>query len=154
MTKHIFNIGGMTCGACQAHVQKAVEKLPGARHVNVNLLRNTMELELDGSTTVTQVISAVEAAGYSARPASQHAGESSPPQNEATPLRARMLHSLIFLVPLIYLAMHGMLHLPFPQAWDESQNLLATIFAQFLLLLPILYLNRVFYSEEELMKET
>ncbi|MBQ6473514.1 MAG: heavy metal translocating P-type ATPase [Victivallales bacterium] len=145
MTKHIFNIGGMTCGACQAHVQKAVEKLPGAHGVNVNLLRNTMELELDDSATVTQVIRAVEAAGYSARLASQPAAVSPAPQDEATPLRSRMLHSLIFLVPLIYLAMHGMLHLPFPQSWDEPQHLLAAIFAQFLLLLPILYLNRVFF---------
>ena len=146
MTNHKFNIGGMTCGACQAHVQKAAEKLPGAHHVNVNLLRNTMELELDDSTTVAQVVAAVEAAGYSARLADQTATtQPAPPQDEAAPLRARMLQSLIFLVPLIYLAMHGMFHLPFPQAWDDAPHVLAAIFAQFLLLLPILYLNRVFF---------
>lgn len=59
--KEKFNISGMTCAACVAHVQKAVESLEGTENVNVNLLTNSMTLDLDTSRTdVTDVIDAVE----------------------------------------------------------------------------------------------
>ena len=62
-----FNIEGMTCSACQAHVQKAVEKLDGLTYVNVNLLKNTMDVKYDDSITNDEIIKkAVENAGYKA----------------------------------------------------------------------------------------
>ena len=62
-----FNIEGMTCSACQAHVQKAVEKLDGLTYVNVNLLKNTMDVKYDESIVNDELIkSAVSNAGYKA----------------------------------------------------------------------------------------
>ena len=62
-----FNIEGMTCSACQAHVQKAVEKLDGLTYVNVNLLKNTMDVKYDESIVNDDIIkSAVTNAGYKA----------------------------------------------------------------------------------------
>ena len=148
MRKAKFKITGMSCGACQAHVQRSVEKLPGAQHVNVNLLRNTLELELPEDTPVSQVVSAVEAAGYGAIPEDSSSAiplDTGTGQDESRLLRSRILRSLVFLVPLMYLAMHGMLHLPCPATWEKPASALPIVFAQFLLLLPILYLNRIFF---------
>ena len=148
MRKLKFKVTGMTCGACQSHVQRAVENLPGAQHVNVNLLRNTLELELPEDAPVSQVVSAVEAAGYGAIPEDSSSAiptDTATGQDESLHLRARILRSLVFLVPLMYLAMHGMLHLPCPATWETPPCALPMVFTQFLLLLPILYFNRVFF---------
>ncbi|MBO4618815.1 MAG: heavy metal translocating P-type ATPase [Victivallales bacterium] len=148
MRKIKFKVTGMTCGACQAHVQAAVERLPGAQHVNVNLLRNTLELELPEDTSVSQVVSAVEAAGYGAIPEETSSATSrttATGQDESLLLRSRILRSLVFLIPLMYLAMYGMLHLPHPATWEKPTSALPIVFAQFLLLLPILYFNRIFF---------
>ena len=67
MKKTKFDVTGMTCSACQAHVEKAVKSLDGISAVNVNLLRNYMQVEYDeNSTNSTEIISAVEKAGYGA----------------------------------------------------------------------------------------
>ena len=147
MTQKIrFQIKGMTCGACQAHVQRAAESVPGASKVNVNLLRNTLELDLAAPATAAQVAAAVEAAGYTAMLEGAGAPRADAPADERAALRRRLLASLVFLVPLFYLAMHGMLRLPFPAAWDDARHALPVAFAQFLLLLPILLLNRAFFT--------
>ena len=67
MKKLKFNVTGMSCAACQAHVEKAVSKVEGVTDVNVNLLANKMTVDLDeGVTNAQAVINAVESAGYGA----------------------------------------------------------------------------------------
>ena len=107
MKKTIFDVRGMSCAACQAHVQKAAAALPGVRNVNVNLLRNTMELELDESqASIQTVCDAVEKAGYSV--CVQGTNSAQKPNaafQETSDLKRRLLPSLILLLPLAYLGL-------------------------------------------------
>ena len=64
--KQKFNVTGMTCSACSAHVDKAVRKLDGVCEVNVNLLGGSMTVDWDGGLTPDQIVTAVEKAGYGA----------------------------------------------------------------------------------------
>ena len=66
MTSQKFNVTGMTCAACQAHVEKAVNKVDGVQSCTVNLLTNSMVVEFEDSTTPETIITAVEKAGYGA----------------------------------------------------------------------------------------
>ena len=61
-----FDITGMTCSACSAHVSRAVEKIDGVSHVSVNLLTGVMKVNADDSVTGESIIAAVEKAGYGA----------------------------------------------------------------------------------------
>ena len=65
--KQRFDVLGMTCSACSAHVEKAVNKLDGVNKVSVSLLTNSMTVDFDGKTTSVQaIIAAVEKSGYGA----------------------------------------------------------------------------------------
>ena len=65
--KKKFQVKGMTCSACQSHVQRAVEKLDGVSAVNVSLLRNNMDVEFDeGVCSISRIEDAVSEAGYKA----------------------------------------------------------------------------------------
>jgi Cu+-exporting ATPase len=67
MEKKKFDVTGMSCAACQGHVEKAVKKLEGVKSVNVNLLQNSMQVEYDEScVSPADMIAAVEKAGYGA----------------------------------------------------------------------------------------
>ncbi len=154
MKKVHFNIKGMSCSSCQAHVQKAAEGVAGVSRVNVNLLKNCMDLELDeGMTSEDVVCQAVAAAGYEAVVSVgggetaknvKKAAENGP--SEFTLMKQRFFRSLAFLVPLMYLSMQGMAHWPLPNCLLGERNTLQFLFLQFLLLLPILFLNRKFFS--------
>ena len=160
MKKEKFNITGMTCSACSARVEKAVGKLPGTSEVSVNLLTNSMQLAYDeGQLDTAGIIRAVEEAGYGASLKGEKAKEVSEGteenvlEAEAKSMKQRLLWSVVFLIPLIYIAMHHMLlmwfGLPVPGVVKElfhgPENAITFSFAQFLLLLPIMYLNRKYY---------
>ena len=154
MKKVHFDIKGMSCSSCQVHVQKAAEGVAGVSHVNVNLLRNCMDLELDeGAASEDTVCQAIAAAGYEAVVSHDGNDESrkgaktmEKGPDEFTQMKQRFLRSLAFLVPLMYLSMQGMAHWPLPNCLLGEQNTLSFLFLQFLLLLPILFLNRKFFS--------
>ena len=60
-----FNVTGMTCSACSAHVEKSVKKLNGVKSVNVNLLQNNMHVDFDETAvSVDDIINAVVSGGY------------------------------------------------------------------------------------------
>ena len=153
MKKVHFDIKGMSCSSCQAHVQKAAEGVAGVSRVNVNLLKNCMDLELDeASTSEDAVCQAVAAAGYEAV-VSDKGGETAKSvkkkadgPSEFTLMKQRFFRSLAFLIPLMYLSMQAMAHWPLPKCLLGAQNTLQFLFLQFLLLLPILFLNRHFFS--------
>ena len=118
--KQKFDVQGMTCAACSAHVEKAVCKVAGVDGVNVNLLGNSMVVDYDeGATDAGQIIHAVEEAGYGASLPDTRKQAAKPRQvngmeEEAAGMKRRFLTSLIFLVPLFYIAMGHMMGWPLP----------------------------------------
>ena len=162
MKKERFDVTGMTCSACSARVEKAVSGLEGIGEVSVNLLTNSMQLSYDeAKLDARDIIRAVEEAGYGASvkdgtPGGRKSAETSeekPMEREVRAMGQRLLWSIVFLIPLMYIAMHHMLlewfGIPVPQVVKEvfhgPENAIAFSFSQFLLLLPIMYLNRKYY---------
>ena len=156
MTKENFDVTGMSCSACSARVERAVGKLVGADNVSVNLLTNSMQVKFDeAKISAAQIVDAVINAGYGASPKKISAAQtktSSPERTidrEIAEMRTRLTWSIIFLLPTVYIAMHNMLPLPVPpivaELFDGRANAVTFAFAQFLLILPIMYLNRKYY---------
>ena len=148
-----FNVTGMTCSACSAHVDKSVRKLEGVSDVNVNLLANTMVVDYDEKTVTTdEIIKAVEKGGYGANlPISALAGEA-PRQSavdqakeETRKVKVRLIVSFVFMIPLFYLAMGHMMSWPLPAFFLGEENALTYAFTQFLLCLPVAYVNRKYF---------
>ncbi len=108
MKNEKFNITGMTCAACSAHVEKAVKGVDGVQSVSVNLLMNNMVVAYENQATPQSICQAVEAAGYGAAPAgteSQEKAASDFEDHETPKLRRRLIASLGLLLPLMYVSM-------------------------------------------------
>ena len=154
LLKQKFDVTGMTCSACSAHVDKAVRKVDGVTEVNVNLLSNSMTVEYDPAKTSPQAIeAAVAAAGYGAScplpsgkqsPAVQQGP--SPMEAELKHMKRRLIVSFVFLIPLFYIAMGHMMGWPLPEFFHGTENAMVFALVQFLLLLPILYVNDKYYK--------
>lgn len=163
MKHETYQVTGMSCSACSSRVEKAVSKLEGIEKASVNLLTNSMQVDYDETILTSQaIIDAVVKAGYGASLAGGQAGtKGASPQvspantaeQEVRQMKRRLLWSIVFLIPTVYIAMHHMLaaHLgiPVPSAisavFDGPENAISFAFAQFLLILPIMYLNRKYY---------
>lgn len=151
--KEKFTVTGMTCSACQAHVDKAVRKLEGVCEVNVNLLGGTMSVEHDENVTAQAIVEAVTKAGYGASPQSQvqspakaDAGNRADPmEGELRNMKRRFIASLCFMLPLFYLSMGHMMGLPIPGFFHGLENALLPAFTQFLLTIPILVINQKYF---------
>ncbi|MCI8596311.1 MAG: heavy metal translocating P-type ATPase [Clostridia bacterium] len=148
--KYEFNVSGMTCAACSAHVEKSVGKVAGVKSVAVNLLRSYMVVQCDESVTPDGVIVAVKHAGYGAtlkngKGASATKTERTSGKSERRNRLIRLWVSVAFLVLLMYLSMGHMLGLPLPSIFLGKENLVIFAFAQFLLCLPIVLLNGKFF---------
>ena len=153
----------MSCSACSTRVEKAVNKLDGIDKASVNLLTNSMQADYDESVVSQQdIIKAVVDAGYGASPADTGSTtKSGAPQKSASDLakeemksmKQRLIGSIIFLIPVMYISMYHMFNewfgLPIPNfmhyIFHGPQNAITFAFTQFLLILPILYLNRKYY---------
>lgn len=150
MKKETYNITGMSCASCSAAVTRAVEKLEGAKDVNVNLMQNKMTLELSDGLTDEMVIKAVEDAGYGASVKKDIKSDSSKKQTDvagdyATELKLRAIVSFIFMVPLMYFGMGGMFNAPFPKAFMGDGGKLLLALTELLLVLPIIFTGRKFF---------
>ncbi len=158
MKKVKFNIQGMTCSSCQAHVNKAVEKLDGVKSVNVNLLSNNMVVEYEENKLDNEkIISAVVDAGYGASTNSENKNvEDSKKVNNSdiiSGMKKRLIISICFWIPLMIVAMHHMIfklfNIPVPEIisnlFDGSENSITFALTQVLLLLPIMYVNRAYF---------
>ena len=159
MKKEQFTITGMTCSACSARVEKAVAKVDGTKDVSVNLLTNSMQLEYDeAKTSVPAIIKAVVDAGYGASVKGKQAAAKAAPQEDPVKksideMKHRLVWSIAFLLPTMYISMHGLFEklfgLPVPQivgaVFDGPENAIIFAFSQFLLVLLIMYLNRRYY---------
>lgn len=146
----------MTCSACSAHVEKAVGKVNGVRTVSVSLLTNSMTVDYDEAAAgEREIIAAVENAGYGADTARSAAGKqkgaADPDPNavladEIKQMKTRVVWSFVFLLPLFYISMGHMMGLPLPHVLHGNENAIAFSFTQFLLCLPIVYLNRKYFQ--------
>ena len=161
--KEKFDVTGMSCSACSSHVEKSVSKLEGIKTVSVNLLTNSMQVEYDETKLDTgKIIEAVEHAGYGASvkedgKAAVKAGETedavSIQQKNIKNMKTRLIISVIFLIPLMYVSMGHMIYnalgVPMPpltmKFFHGSENAVIYAFTQFLLLLPILFVNQKYF---------
>ncbi|MDR1196154.1 MAG: heavy metal translocating P-type ATPase [Endomicrobium sp.] len=152
MEKKTFIVTGMTCAACSSRVERAVSKMDGVKKADVNLLKNTLTVSFDGSVTgIKQIIEKVENAGYGA--AFQNANvkknnnlSGDGASREIFLIKKRLIISVIFAVPLFYLSMGEMLGLPLPPFLTGMQNMAVFAFTQFLLSLPVIFVNRKYFQ--------
>ncbi|WP_138294291.1 MULTISPECIES: heavy metal translocating P-type ATPase [unclassified Clostridium] len=151
MTKKAFDVTGMTCSACSAHVEKAVRKVEGVQDVQVNLLGNSMNVTFDpDATNEGAICRAVEHAGYGAFPKGDEksggkAQAQDEPAREAQRQKRGLIASICFLVPLFYLSMGHMMGWPVPGFFLGEANAMAFALTLFLLTLPIVVLNRHYF---------
>ena len=163
MAQDKFDVGGMTCAACQAHVDRAVNKLDGVQSVAVNLLAGSMLVDYDpAQVTPDDICTAVDRAGYSASPvdagtagssgtAQARSGaahmESPTKKLEATAsaMRTRLIISIIFLIPLFYIGMGHMLGWPLPGIFTDHIHSMTLALTELVLLIPIVYVNDAYF---------
>lgn len=147
--KQKFDVTGMTCSACSAHVEKAVRKLEGIAAVNVNLLQNSMVVEYDDAALTTDdIINAVKSGGYGA--SLQGASKAAePPKNvaleEMAVMKKRLISSFCFLIPLFYISMGHMMGAPLPAILTGNENIMLFALTQLLLATPVLIINKKFF---------
>jgi len=148
-----FDVTGMTCASCVAHVEKSVSKLEGVKTVNVNLLTNSMTVSFDElHLNALNIEKSVENAGYEAH---LHEIDSKSNQHltpkidyvkqEQDEMKMRWWISFVFLLPLLYISMGHMIGLPYPHAFHSTENALLYAFTQFLLTLPIAFVNKKYF---------
>lgn len=164
MAQDKFDVGGMTCAACQAHVDRAVSKLDGVQSVAVNLLAGSMLVDYDpAQVSPDDICTAVDRAGYSASPVSTgteaapngsaqaRSGaahmESPTKKLEATAsaMRTRLIISIIFLIPLFYIGMGHMLGWPLPSVFTDHTHSMTLALTELVLLIPIVYVNDAYF---------
>ena len=142
-----FNVSGMTCAACSARVEKVTGHVKGVKKAEVNLLAGTMVAEAENEAVISEIISAIEKAGYGASIAGEKKNKKEEPkQDEALhEMKTRIIGSAVFLVILMYFTMGHMVGLPAPHWYHGTENALVAALLQFFLTLPAVYLNRVYY---------
>ena len=162
MAQEKFDVGGMTCAACQAHVEKAVSGLAGVSDVAVNLLSGSMQVDYDESAvSADDICTAVDRAGYSASPvvaggatgatAAAHGSVSameSPTRKleaAARAMRTRLVVSIVFLIPLFYIGMGHMFGWPLPAALADHHHSMTLGLTELMLLIPIAYVNDAYF---------
>ncbi len=143
-----YRVEGMTCSACSAAVEREVAKVDGVTNVAVNLLTNSMKVTGEAGIEPA-VLHAVEAAGYKGflEGEEKKSGpkEADPFSDELELKRKRLVVSAIFLLPLLYISMGGMMGAPVPSFLEGHENLLTFALVQFMLTTVILFLNRHYY---------
>lgn len=181
--KERYHISGMTCSACSSHVEKAASKLDGVEKASVNLLTETMDITYDENVLhEADIVQAVVKAGYGAEKMSGGAAGSDADEgpvsggyassgcrknaasgreellrkahDESRAMKRRLGISIGFLIPLMYVSMHHMIHewtgIPVPVFVTDylhgNENAMLFAMTQFLLVLPILYMNRKFFT--------
>ena len=164
MAQDKFDVGGMTCAACQAHVDRAVSKLDGVESVAVNLLAGSMLVDYDpAQVSPDDICTAVDRAGYSASPVSTGADTAqngstqarsgaahmeSPTKKleaAASAMRTRLIISIVFLIPLFYIGMGHMLGWPLPGVFIDHTHSMTLALTELVLLIPIVYVNDAYF---------
>ncbi len=140
-----FNVSGMTCAACESHIDKSVKKLAGVRDINVSLLTNSMIVDYDESVLSDESIkAAVASGGYHADEAVSAAPDAMAKVEKS--MRKRLIWSVIFFIPLLYVSMGAMIGLPLPAFLSGAVHPLINAILQASLTLPIVVLNGHYFT--------
>ena len=142
-----FNVTGMTCAACSARVEKVSSHVPGVQKAEVNLLAGTMTVTAQEDVSAA-VIQAVQNAGYNASLQGSTAKKeaAAPADNALREMKHRLIGSAVFLLILMYFTMGHMVGLPVPMWYHGTENAVVAALLQLCLTLPVVYLNRVYYT--------
>lgn len=147
--KQKFDVTGMTCSACSAHVEKSVSKLEGVQCVNVNLLQNSMVVEYDDNALgTTDIIYAVESGGYGASVQGETKTQETPKNvaaEEMHHMKRRLIASFCFLIPLFYISMGHMMGAPLPAILLGDENVMIFALTQLFLTIPVLIINKKYF---------
>ena len=141
-----FTVTGMTCAACSARVEKVTKGVPGVEGVEVNLLGGSMSVQAESADVADDIVKAVRDAGYDAFPAGEKKQAPAPEDHRLKEMKKRIIGSAVFLVILMYFTMGHMVGLPVPSWYHGTENALVAALLQLFLTLPVVYLNRVYYS--------
>lgn len=145
-----FDITGMSCGACSANIEKSLSRQSGIKDLSVNLLQNSMNVNFDENIiSVKDIIKSVSNCGYGASIHGELANDSDKAPNEEIEIKSmktRLIFSLIILVPLMYVTMGHMVSLPLPNFLTGIENAVSNALTQMLLTLPVMYINRKFFT--------
>ncbi len=155
-TKKRFDVRGMTCSACQASVTKAVDKLEGVDHADVNLMTNTMDVTYDPEVVdPSSIEKAVFDAGYEASAQDKEEGkakskaktqEKSVFEEQAESMKFRLQVSVPLLLILMYFSMGSMFGAPIPSWMEGAEGAMSFALLQFVLTIPIVFVNRVYFT--------
>ena len=142
-----FTVTGMTCAACSARVEKVTNQVPGVEKAEVNLLGGSMMVTAADETVVDPIIKAIVNAGYGASIAgAKEKKQEVPADNALKEMKKRIIGSFALLAVLMYFTMGHMVGLPEPHWYHGSENAVVAALLQFVLTLPVVYLNRVYYT--------
>lgn len=144
--KQKYDVMGMTCSACSAHVDKAVRHLDGVQDVNVNLLSNCMVVDYDENKVNDAMIQkAVEDAGYKAALETQSV-QAQKQEETVDDKKKTLILSFVFLIPLFYISMGHMMGAPLPSFLVGESNMMVFALTQLFLTLPVMYINRGYFQ--------
>ena len=141
-----FDVTGMTCAACAARVEKVAAGVPGVEKVEVNLLAGSMTVEAESEKVSAAIETAVKNAGYGASLAGQKKIEEAPKDDALKQMKTRIVGSAVFLVVLMYFTMGHMVGVPVPGWYHGVENAMVAALLQFFLTLPVICLNRSYFS--------
>lgn len=148
--KQKFDVMGMTCAACQAHVDKSVAAVEGVNEVNVNLLSENMEVDFDENvTSAEEIIKAVQKGGYDAKVKGDQKVRTSGNDDQEKALKAqktRLILSFMFMIPLFYLSMGSMMGWPLPSIFLGHKNMMIFALTEILLCVPVLFINSHYFT--------
>ena len=146
--KLVFEVGGMTCAACSARVEKVAGAVAGVEKAEVNLLKGRLTVYAASDAVIGAVIHAVQNAGYQAavEGAKKQQIHETKQEDVLKQMKMRILWSAAFLIVLMYFTMGHMIGLPVPGWYHGLENAVVAALLQLLLTLPVVYLNRVYYT--------
>ena len=148
--KQRFRVGGMSCAACSAHVEKSVSAVPGVSTVQVNLLAGSMTVEYDEAVCdAGKIIAAVVSGGYTAA-VDDGKQQSAPAQGAQADealgeMKKRIIVSAVFMIVLMYFSMGEMIGLPLPSYAAGMDGMFALALTELVLTVPVVLINRKYY---------
>ena len=140
-----FTVTGMTCAACSARVEKVTNAVDGVERAEVNLMGGSM-MVYAVEDIKDAVIKAVTDAGYGASLAGEKKDAVPASNTSEKEMKVRIIASFAFLLTLMYFTMGHMIHLPLPHWYHGTENAVVAALLQFLLTLPVVILNRSYFT--------
>ena len=145
-----YRVTGMTCAACSARVEKVTRQVPGVESAEVNLLAGSMVVEAADEQVSAAICKAVADAGYGAAPEGEKSKapekQAGRAENALAEMKKRIIGSAVLLIVLMYFTMGHMIGLPVPHWYHGRENAVVAALVQLFLSLPVVYLNRSYYS--------